>query len=62
MAKVSDIQLRSHAVVRAKEGYSYSMIAKKLNRSKGWVTKWVGCNRDDELIVDKLRNGQPKVV
>jgi hypothetical protein len=30
MAKVSDIQLRAQAVVLAKEGYSYSIIAKKL--------------------------------
>ncbi len=51
MAKVRDIQLRAQAIiVLAKEGYSYSIIAKKLNRSKWWVTKWVGRNRDDELL------------
>ena len=52
MAKVRDIQLRAQAIiiVLAKEGYSYSIIAKKLNRSKWWVTKWVGRNKDDELL------------
>jgi hypothetical protein len=62
MAKVSDIQLRAQAVVLAKEGYSYSIIAKKLNRSKWWVTKWVGRTRDDELLGDKPRSGRPKVL
>jgi hypothetical protein len=62
MDKISDIQLRAQAVMLAKEGYSHSVIAKKLNRSKWWVCKWVGRNRDDELLVDKPRNGRPKVL
>ena len=62
MAKVRDIQLRAQAIALAKEGYSYSIIAEKLNRSKWWVTKWVGRNRDDELLVDKPLNGRPKVL
>src|ERR1043165_7826438 len=60
--KLSDIQLRAQAIVLAKEGYSYSIIAKKLNRSKWWVTNWVGRNRDDELLVAKPRNGRPTVL
>ena len=52
----------AQAIVLAKEGYSYSIIAKKLNRSKWWVTKWVGLNRDDELLVAKPRNGRPTVL
>ena len=62
MVKVSDIQLRAQAVVLASEGYSYSVIAKKLNRSKWWVYKWVGRNRDDKLLVDKPRSGRPRVL
>ena len=62
MAKVCYIQLRAQAIVLAKEGYSYSIIAKRLNRSKWWVTKWVGRNRDDELLVDKPHNGRPTVL
>ena len=46
----------------AKEGYSYSVIAKKLNRSKWWVTKRVGRNKNDELLVDKLRSGRPTIL
>ena len=34
MAKVSDIQLRAQAVILAQEGYSYTTIGQKLNRSK----------------------------
>jgi hypothetical protein len=62
MAKVRDIQLRAQAIVLAKEGYSYSVIAEKLNRSKWWVTKWIRRNRDDELLVDKPRSGRPTVL
>ena len=46
----------------AKEWYSYSVIAKKLNRSKWWVTEWVGRNKNDELIVDKLRSGRSTIL
>lgn len=62
MAKVSDIQLRAQAAVLASEGYSYSVIAEKLNRSKCWVYKWVGRNRTDKLLVDKPRSGRPRVL
>ena len=34
MAKVRGIQLRAQAIVLAKEGYCYSIITEKLNRSK----------------------------
>ena len=62
MAKVHDIQLRAQAIVLAKEGYSYSIIAKELNLSKWWMTKRVGRNGKDELLVDKPRNGRPIVL
>jgi len=51
MAKVRDIQLRAQAIVLAKGGYSYSIIAEMLNRLKWWVTKWVRRNSDDELLL-----------
>lgn len=62
MAKLSDVQLRAQAVVLACEGYSYSVIAKKLNRSKWWVSKWVSRSKNDELFVDKVRIGRPKIL
>src|SRR2546426_12455463 len=62
MAKVSDIQLRAQAIVLAKEEYSYSVIAKKLNRSKPWVTTWIKRSRFDALLIDKPRSGRPKVL
>ena len=41
MNKLNETQLRAQAVMLYKENYSYSVIAKKLDRSKAWVSKWV---------------------
>ena len=41
MGKISDVQLRSKAVILAQEGHSDSVIGVKLGRSKGWVAKWI---------------------
>jgi transposase len=49
MGKISDVQLRSKAVILAQEGYSYSVIGDKLGRSKGWVSKWVERSKQGEL-------------
>jgi len=62
MDKIKIIQLRAQAVVLAKEGYSHKCIAQKLNRSKCWVTKWVGRSKFDEKLVDMKRSGRPKIL
>jgi Winged helix-turn helix len=62
MYKINDIQLRAQVVILAKEGYSQSVIAKKLKRSKRWVTKWVGRSKDSDRLVDKERSGRPKIL
>ena len=62
MAKVSDIQLRAQAVILAQEGYSYTIIEKKLKRSKRWVGKWVSCCLKNPIFVDKSRCGHPIVL
>ena len=62
MDKINNIQLRAQAVILAKEGYSYSCIAQKLNRTKCWVTKWVGRSICDEKLVDMKRSGLPKIL
>lgn len=62
MGKINDIQIRAQAVILAKEGYSYSVISKKLTRSKQWVTKWVGRSKDSDCLVDKERSGRPKIL
>lgn len=61
MGKISDVQLRSKAVILAQEGYSYSVIGDKLGRSKGWVSKWVERSKQGELG-DKTRCGRPKIL
>lgn len=61
MAKISEIQLRSKAVILAQEGYSCSVIGVKLGRSKGWVAKWVERSKHGELG-DNARSGRPKIL
>jgi len=41
MNRLNETQLRAQAVILYKENYSYSVIAKKLDCSKAWVSKWV---------------------
>ena len=48
MASISRIQLRSQAVVLAQEGYSDTIIAQKLNRSKRCITNVVCRSREDQ--------------
>jgi len=40
MERLNESQLRAHALKMFEENYSYSVIAKKLSHSKGWVSKW----------------------
>ena len=40
MERLNESQLRAQAVRMFEENYSYSVRAKKLSRSKGWVRKW----------------------
>ena len=53
MGKIYNIQLRAQAVMLAIEGYSHGRIAQRLNRTKRWVTKWVGLSICDEKLVHK---------
>ena len=62
MGKINNIQLRAQAVILAKEGYSHDRIARKLNRTKWWVTKWVGRSICDENLVDKSRSGRSRIL
>lgn len=62
MGKISDIQLRAQAIILAKEGYSHSCIAKKLNRCKRWVATWVSRGKENVDLVDKRRSGRPKIL
>ena len=40
MEQLNECQLRAEAVRMFEENYSYTVIAKKLSRNKGWVSKW----------------------
>jgi len=43
MNQLNKTQLRAQAVMLYKENYSYSVIAKKLDCNKAWVSKRVTC-------------------
>ena len=62
MDKINNIQLRAQAVILAKEGCAYGCMVLKLNRTKCWVTKWVGRSICDEKLVDMKRSGLPKIL
>ena len=40
MAALSEWQIRAQAITLLEEKYSYSVIGKKLGRSKSWISKW----------------------
>ena len=40
MAALSESQIRAQAITLLEEKYSYSVIGKKLGRSKSWISKW----------------------
>ena len=40
MERLNESKLRAQALRMFEENYSYSVIAKKLSRNKGWVRKW----------------------
>ena len=61
MREITDIQLRSKAVILAQEGYSYSVIGNKLRRSKGWVAKWVKRSKKGQLV-NRERPDRSKVL
>jgi len=54
MAALNESQIRAQALLLLQEKYSYSLIAKRLNRSKAWVVKWA--NRYKQNTDDTLQN------
>jgi transposase len=54
MAALNESQIRAQALLLLQEKYSYSLIAKRLNRSKAWVVKWA--NRYKQNSDDTLQN------
>ena len=47
MEHLNKSQLRAQAVRLIEENYSYSVTAKKLGRSKAWVSKWTKALEDE---------------
>ena len=62
MGKINYIKLRAQAIILASEGYSHSVIGKKLQRSKRWVTKWVVRGRVNDTLIDRKRSGRSKIL
>lgn len=54
MAELNESQVRAQAIILLKEKCSYSVIAKKLGRSKSWVVKWA--NRYKSNAKETLQN------
>ena len=51
---MNESQIRAQAILLLQEKYSYSLIAKRLGRSKAWVVKWA--NRYKQNTDDTLQN------
>ena len=54
MAALKESQIRAQSILLLQEKYSYSLIAKRLGRSKAWVKKWA--NRYKQNTDDTLQN------
>ena len=54
MAALNESQIRAQAILLLQEKYSYSLIAKRIGRSKAWVVKWA--NRYKQNTDDTLQN------
>ena len=54
MAALNESQIRAQAITLLEEKYSYSVIAKKLGRSKSWISKWA--NRYKQFRNETLRS------
>ena len=54
MAALNESQIRAQAILLLQEKYSYSLIAKRLSRSKAWVVIWA--NRYKQNTDDTLQN------
>ena len=60
MAALNESQIRAQAITLLEEKYSYSVIVKKLGRSKSWISKWA--NRATSSIQTKRCGVDIKVV
>ena len=45
---LNEAQIRTQAITLLEEKYSYSVIAKKLGRSKSWINKWANRYKQNE--------------
>src|SRR6218665_44519 len=54
MAALNGSQIRAQAITLLEEKYSYSVIGKKLGRSKSWISKWA--KRYKQSPNETLRN------
>jgi len=63
MAALNESQIRAQAITLLEEKYSYSVIAKKLGRSKSWISKWA--NRytyPNETLRSRYQGGRKSVL
>ena len=64
MAALNEAQIRAQAITLLEEKYSYSVIAKKLGRSKAWISKWANRYKQNpkETLQSRYQGGRKSVL
>src|ERR1700733_2876343 len=64
MAASNESQIRAQAITLVEEKYSYSIIAKKLGRSKSWISKWAKSYKQspNETLWNRYQGGRKSVL
>lgn len=61
---LNEAQIRTQAITLLEEKYSYSVIAKKLGRSKSWINKWANRYKqnENETLQSRYKGGRKSVL
>src|SRR5579863_7540180 len=64
MAALNEEQVRAQAIILLEEKYSYGIIAKKLGRSKSWLSKWANRYKQNpnETVQSRYKGGRKSVL
>ena len=64
MAALNESQIRAQAITLLEEKYSYSVIGKKLGRSKSWISKWAKRYKQspNETLRNRYHGGRKSVL
>ena len=64
MTALNESQIRAQAITLLEEKYSYGVIAKKLGRSKSWISKWANRYKQypNETLRSRYQGGRKSVL